>query len=75
VALCVTHFTHKISWLIFCHEFISKSLGYDLSKKPAGSVLNRTRTTEFKKDSCLCDVYWKKEWKSDTLSHHVMPWC
>jgi len=48
--------SYKISWLIFDQLFISRSLGYDFSKNPTASVLNSTRTTEFKKDSCTRSV-------------------
>jgi len=44
--------SYKISWLMLDQLFISRSLGYDFSKNPTASVLNSTRTTEFKKDSC-----------------------
>jgi len=44
--------THRISWLMLCQVFISRRRGYERSKNPGGSVLKRTRTTEFRKDSC-----------------------
>ena len=41
----------RISWYVSRQLLVSSSLGYDLSKEPAGSVLNKTRTTEVMKCS------------------------
>ena len=46
----------RISWYVSRHLFVSRRRGYDLSKEPAGSVLNSTRTTEVIKCS------WKMRW-------------
>ena len=54
---CITRRSHRISWLMLCHVFISSNRGYERSKNPGGSVLKSTRTTELRNDSCTQHKY------------------